>query len=73
MALAREGKTEEAGRLWGAVEAAAAFMPGGPWPRDLERLERELLERANDSFERGREAGGSLTLEDVARSSLSLD
>jgi predicted ATPase len=73
LALAREGKTEEAGRLWGAVEAAAAFVPGGPWPRDLERLERELLERANDSFERGREAGGSLTLEDVARSSLSLD
>ena len=66
LALAREGKTEDAGRIWGAVEATAAFIPGGPWPRDAERLERELSELADNSFERGREAGASLTLEDVA-------
>ncbi|TML16062.1 MAG: hypothetical protein E6G33_06555 [Actinobacteria bacterium] len=68
LALAREGQTEEAGRLWGAVEAAAAFIPGGPWPRDLERLEGELMELADNAFERGREAGSSLVLEDAARS-----
>ena len=66
--LAREGRTEEAGRVWGAVEEAAAFIPGGPWPRDAERLERDLRELASDGFERGRELGSSLTLEEVARS-----
>jgi predicted ATPase len=68
LGLAREGRTEAAGRLWGPVEAAACFIPGGPWPRDAERLERDLTELADDAFERGREAGSSLSLEDVARS-----
>jgi predicted ATPase/class 3 adenylate cyclase len=66
--LTREGRTEEAGRVWGAVEEAAAFIPGGPWPRDAERLERDLGELADEVFERGREAGRSLALEEVARS-----
>jgi hypothetical protein len=63
---AREGRLEEAGRIWGAVEAAAAFIPGGPWPRDFARVERELNELADDAFARGREIGGALTLEDAA-------
>jgi hypothetical protein len=73
LALARQGCTEDAGRAWGAVEAGAAFIPGGPWPRDAERLECELMLLADDSFERGREAGRSLTLEDVAHSVFDLD
>ena len=28
-----EGDAEPAGWIWGAVEAASAFIPGGPWPR----------------------------------------
>ncbi len=70
LTLAREGRTEEAGRVWGAVEEAAAFMPGGPWPRDADRLERDLSELADDAFERGCEEGHLLALEDVARSML---
>jgi predicted ATPase/class 3 adenylate cyclase len=66
--LARAGKCEEAGRVWGAVEAASAFIPGGPWPRDFERLERELSAVADEAFERGREEGRALSLEEVVGS-----
>jgi predicted ATPase len=64
--LLRQGKQAEAGRIWGAVETAAVFIPGGPWPRDLERVERELDDLGNDDFARGREDGHLLALEDVA-------
>jgi predicted ATPase/class 3 adenylate cyclase len=73
LTLAREGRTEEAGRIWGAVEAAAAFIPGGPWPRDFERLRGEVLALADEDFERGREAGRSPALEEVAASVRDLD
>jgi tetratricopeptide (TPR) repeat protein len=73
LTLAREGRTEEAGRMWGAVEQAAAFMPGGPWPRDAERLERDLSELADNAFEEGREAGHLLPLEEAAASACDLD
>ena len=32
LALARQGRGEESGRVWGAVEASAVFIPGFPWP-----------------------------------------
>jgi hypothetical protein len=67
LTLAREGRKEEAGRLWGAVEAAAVLIPGGPWPRDVDRLERDLSELADDAFEQGRVDGRGLSLEAVAR------
>jgi predicted ATPase len=66
LALVHDSRTEDAGRLWGAVETSAAFVPGGPWPRDLERLQREVLAFADVAFETGREAGGSLSLEEAA-------
>jgi predicted ATPase len=64
--LARQGKSAEAGRVWGAVEAAAAFVPGGPWPRDFDGLQRNLFALADDFFEQGRAEGRDLALEDVA-------
>jgi tetratricopeptide (TPR) repeat protein len=66
LSLARDGRTETAGRLWATVEASAAFIPGGPWPRDFERLERDVNELADGAFEGVREEGASLTLEDAA-------
>jgi Adenylate and Guanylate cyclase catalytic domain len=66
MGLLHESQSELAGKIWGAVEAATAFIPGGPWPRDFERLRAEVLKRADDAFERGREAGQALSLEDAA-------
>jgi tetratricopeptide (TPR) repeat protein len=66
LALVQESKSEDAGRIWGAVETAAAFVPGGPWPRDIERLHREVLALADVAFESGREAGRLLSLEEAA-------
>ena len=66
LVLARRGQCEKAGRIWGSVEAANAFIPGGPWPRDFGRLERDLSTVIDEAFERGREAGRALSLEEVA-------
>ena len=52
--------------MWGAVEAAAAFVPGGPWPRDADALGQEVLTMADAAFEDGREVGRGLTIEAVA-------
>jgi len=73
LALVHDARTEEAGRIWGAVEAAAAFVPGGPWPRDLERLQREVLACADVAFETGREAARALSLEETATWMCALD
>ena len=68
LALALEGRTAEAGRVWGAVEKAAAFVPGGPWLRDAGRLRDEIGKLVDDEFEDGRRAGRALSLEEVATS-----
>ncbi len=73
LALAHDSRMEDAGRIWGVVEAAAAFVPGGPWPRDIERLQREVLAFADVAFETGREAGRSLSLEEAATWMCALD
>jgi predicted ATPase len=73
LALLRESRSEDAGRIWGAVETAAAFIPGGPWPRDFERLQLEVLALADVAFETGREGGRSLSLEEAATWMCGLD
>jgi predicted ATPase/class 3 adenylate cyclase len=73
LALMHESRSEDAGRVWGAVETAATFVPGGPWPRDIERLQREVLALADVAFETGRETGHSLSLEDAATWMCALD
>jgi predicted ATPase len=73
LALLQQSRSEDAGRIWGAVETAAAFVPGGPWPRDLERLQGEVLGLADDVFEHGREGGRSLSLEEAAALMCALD
>jgi predicted ATPase len=71
--LLHQSRSEEAGRIWGAVETAAAFIPGGPWPRDMERLQRDVLALADAEFQTGREAGRSLSLEEAATWMCTLD
>ena len=66
LVLAREGETAEAGKLWGAVETAAAFIPGGPWPRDMEGLGREIAGLRDESFEAGYAVGENYALEELA-------
>jgi tetratricopeptide (TPR) repeat protein len=66
LSLGLEARTAEAGRIWGAVEAANAFVPGGPWPRNADELENRMLAIADTEFERAWEHGRSLTLEAMA-------
>jgi hypothetical protein len=66
LSLGLDARTAEAGRIWGAVEAANAFVPGGPWPRNADELEDRMLAVADTEFERAREQSRSLTLEAVA-------
>jgi predicted ATPase/class 3 adenylate cyclase len=73
LVLARAGECERAGRIWGSVEAANAFVPGGPWPRDFQRLSISVSELADDAFRRGRDEGRALSLEEVAASLVSTD
>jgi len=73
LVLAHESRSKDAGRIWGAVEAAATFIPGGPWPRDMERLQREVLASADVAFETGRQPGRSLSLEEAATWMCALD
>src|SRR5207237_7421716 len=65
LALALEGRTGDAGRIWGTVEAAGAFVPGGPWPRDAEALQARVLALADAEFERAR-ADSERSLEETA-------
>jgi hypothetical protein len=65
VSLILDGRPSEAGRIWGAVEAANAFVPGGPWPRDLQALE-ERLGLAGAEFEHAKESGRNVKLEDIA-------
>jgi predicted ATPase len=73
LALLYESRSKDAGRIWGAVEAAAAFIPGGPWPRDMQRLQSEVLALVDIAFETGREEGRSLSLEEAATWMCALD
>ena len=66
LALALEGETAAAGRIWGAVEAASAFIPGGPWPRDAFRLRQAIERLADPAFEEAEAQAGDVALEDVA-------
>jgi tetratricopeptide (TPR) repeat protein len=64
----RGGRRLEAGRLWGAVEAEAERAPLGRWdPGEL----RAKIVGDEPEFERGREAGRQLALEDAVREALS--
>jgi predicted ATPase len=66
LALAVEDDTASAGRIWGAVEAANAFIPGGPWPRDSDRLRRTIEGLADEAFETAHAEAGDVALEDLA-------
>ena len=65
-ALAVEGDTPTAGRIWGGVETGTAFVPGGPWPRDPARLRRTIEVLADAPFDTARLQAEDVALEDVA-------
>jgi predicted ATPase len=66
------GRLERAGCLWGALEAEGERAPVGVWDRDRDEA-AETIVRGDPAFERGREAGRALSLDEAVAYALSLD
>jgi predicted ATPase/DNA-binding SARP family transcriptional activator len=62
---AERGELERAGRLWGAIEDEDAGAPLGGWRRHRETCEARIRELAGPEFERGRDEGHTLMLDDA--------
>ena len=62
---AESGRTEDAGMVWGAIEAEEERGRMGAWESERERLGAPVLAHAGPEFERGRGAGRTLTLDEV--------
>jgi predicted ATPase/DNA-binding SARP family transcriptional activator len=65
LTAAERGELERAGRLWGAIEDEDAGAPLGGWRRHRATCEARIRELAGPGFERGREEGHTLTLDDA--------
>jgi predicted ATPase len=63
-AAALGDRWEEAGRMWGAVEAEVAREPVRGWSEEEAEL-AEFLAGAGDAFEQAREAGRALPFDEV--------
>jgi predicted ATPase len=55
---------ERAGRIWGALEAEVERAPVGYWEADRDELARQVV-RDDPAFERGREEGRRLSLDEA--------
>jgi hypothetical protein len=67
---AEMGRAEQAGVLWGAIEAEEERSPMGAWAKERDRLGTPILTRASPEFERGRDQGRLLSLEQAVASAL---
>jgi predicted ATPase len=70
-AEARAAHMEAAGRCWGAVEAEETRARVGQWEDQRDELAAQVFERADETFERARAIGRSLSLDEAARLALS--
>jgi predicted ATPase len=70
-AAAGRGDIERAGRLWGAIEAEESRGPIGGWERERETYERRVLGKAGPAFERARQNGQTLSLDEAVDEALS--
>jgi predicted ATPase/class 3 adenylate cyclase len=64
--LGDAGLSERAGLLWGAIEAEEARAPVGGWETERDHHERLVLTHAGPEFERGRQEGNGLSLDEAA-------
>ena len=62
---AESGDAEQAGRLWGAIEAEETRGELGQWEGERELYSEQLLRHGGHEFDRGREEGASLRLADA--------
>jgi predicted ATPase len=67
---AESGRLEEAGLLWGAIEAEEERARMGAWAKERDRLGAPVLARAGPEFERARQHGRLLSLEEVVERAL---
>jgi predicted ATPase len=67
---AERGEAELAGMLWGAIEDEDAVAPLGGWRRHRAGCEARVLSAADERFERAREAGRELSLDDAVELAL---
>jgi predicted ATPase len=64
--LAMESGDERlAGVIWGAIEAEEKRNPMGAWAKERERLGAPVLEHAGPGFDKGREEGAELDLDEA--------
>ena len=67
---AERGDLQRAGRLWGAIEEEDAVAPLGGWRRHRASIEARLRAPADDRFERARDAGRDLSLDEAVEYAL---
>jgi predicted ATPase len=67
---AESDRKEEAGLIWGAIEAEEERITMGAWGKERERLGAPLLAQSGPEFERGRSRGSALTLEEAVELAL---
>jgi predicted ATPase len=67
---AESGRPEQAGRLWGAIEAEELRGRIGQWEDEHDEISAELLAESGPGFERGRAEGQALALNDAVDSVL---
>jgi predicted ATPase len=61
---AETGQPERAGRLWGSLEVETPRAPVGMWEQEREEIEAQVV-RDDPAFERGRESGRGLSLDEA--------
>ena len=64
---AETGRLEEAGRLWGAVEAEEGRSPLSWWATQRDGYAAPVLAHSGAAFERGRAVGRTLPLDEAVR------
>ncbi len=67
---AEDGRLEQAGLMWGALEAEEERGTVGQWEGERELYADAVLAHASDDFERGRARGTRLSLDDAVRFAL---
>ena len=67
---AEDGRLEQAGLMWGALEAEEERGTVGQWEGERELYADAVLAHASDDFERGRARGSHLSLADAVRVAL---
>jgi hypothetical protein len=64
------GRPEEAGLIWGAIEAEEGRRRMGAWAKERDRLGAPVLAHTGPEFERGQEKGRQLSFEEAVELAL---